>query len=216
MLKKFDWRPCSNISKANKLSKRVIRPRVLKINLQPLAVKGVNKEQKPCSLFFKRVWRTHSLIPGDVPILLKGHQSNFVSKFLWKKPAIRFQIYFRGKFQFFAKVEVLFIHFFHYSTRFHCNFYDKSNYKYVLNIKVRYEIMILHFVLTWPPADIGTSAVVRVIEQWCFNSVPDPFNGQTVNFILKPPKVIESRTYVKKANLKHYWNNTVLLIWQQH
>ena len=45
----------------------------------------------------------------------------------------------------------------------------------------------------------------------CFNSVPDPFNGQTVNFILKPPKVIESRTYVKKANLEHYWNNTVLL-----
>ena len=64
--------------------------------------------------------------------------------------------------------------------------------------------MILHFGLTWPPADIGTSAVVRVIEQCRFNSVPDPFNGQTVNFILKPPKVIESRTYVKKANLKHY------------
>ena len=52
--------------------------------------------------------------------------------------------------------------------------------------------------------DMGTSAVIRVIEQCCFNSVPDPFNGQTVNFILKPPKVIESRTYVKKANLKHY------------
>ena len=28
----------------------------------------------------------------------------------------------------------------------------------------------------------------------CFNSVPDRFNGQTVNFILKPPKVFESRT----------------------
>ena len=53
-------------------------------------------------------------------------------------------------------------------------------------------------------ADLGTSAVVRVIEQCCFNSVLDPFNGQTVNFILKPPKVIESRTYVKKANLEHY------------
>ena len=51
---------------------------------------------------------------------------------------------------------------------------------------------------------MGTSAVVRVIEQCCFNSVLDPFNGQTVNFILKPPKVIESITYVKKANLKHY------------
>ena len=59
-------------------------------------------------------------------------------------------------------------------------------------------------------------AVVRVIEQCCFNSVPDPFNGQTVNFILKPPNVFESRTYVKKFNLEHYWNNTVLLLWRQH
>ena len=24
---------------------------------------------------------------------------------------------------------------------------------------------------------MGSSAVVRVIEEWCFNSVPDPFNG---------------------------------------
>ena len=31
--------------------------------------------------------------------------------------------------------------------------------------------------------------VVRVIKQCCFNSVPDHFNGQTVNFFLKPPKV---------------------------
>ena len=51
---------------------------------------------------------------------------------------------------------------------------------------------------------MGISAVLRVLEQGCFNSFPDPFNGQTVNFILKPPKVIESRTYVKKANRKHY------------
>ena len=50
--------------------------------------------------------------------------------------------------------------------------------------------------------EMGTSAIVRVIEQCCFNSVPVPFNGQAVNFILKPPKVIESRTYVKKANVK--------------
>ena len=49
---------------------------------------------------------------------------------------------------------------------------------------------------------MGTSAVV--IEQCCFNSIPDPCNCQTVNFILKPPKVIESRTYVKKANMKRY------------
>ena len=46
---------------------------------------------------------------------------------------------------------------------------------------------------------MGTNAVIRVIEQRCFNSVPDP-----VNFVLKALKVIESRTYVKKANLKHY------------
>ena len=41
--------------------------------------------------------------------------------------------------------------------------------------------------------EMGTSAVFRVIEQCRFNSVPDPFNGQK-----------ESRTYVKKVNLKHY------------
>ena len=50
--------------------------------------------------------------------------------------------------------------------------------------------------------DFGTSAVVRVIQCY-FYSVPDPFNGLTVNFIVKPPEVIESRTYVKKADLKH-------------
>jgi hypothetical protein len=42
--------------------------------------------------------------------------------------------------------------------------------------------------------------IVRVIEQCFFNSTPDPFNGQTANFILEPPKVIESRTYVEKVN----------------
>ena len=45
-------------------------------------------------------------------------------------------------------------------------------------------------------SDMGTSAVFRVIERCSFNSVPDPFNGQIVNSILKPPKVIESRIYV--------------------
>ena len=52
--------------------------------------------------------------------------------------------------------------------------------------------------------DLPCCAVARVIEQCCFNSTPDPFNGQTANSILKPPKVIESRTYVKKANLECY------------
>ena len=51
---------------------------------------------------------------------------------------------------------------------------------------------------------MGTSVINRVIERCRFNSVPDPFNGQTVNVILKPQKVIESRIYGKKANLKHY------------
>ena len=54
------------------------------------------------------------------------------------------------------------------------------------------------------------SAVARVTEQHCFNSTPDPYNDQTAIFVLKPPKVIESRTYVKKANLDCYWNNNVL------
>ena len=65
-------------------------------------------------------------------------------------------------------------------------------------------------------ADLPCCAVARVIEQCCFKSTPDPFNGQTANFTLKPPKVIESTTYVKKANLEYYWNNTVLLLWGQH
>ena len=57
--------------------------------------------------------------------------------------------------------------------------------------------------------------VIRVIEQCCFNSTPDPFNGQRANFILKPPKVIESRIYVKN-DLEHYWNTTDLSLWKQH
>ena len=48
-------------------------------------------------------------------------------------------------------------------------------------------------------ADMETSAVVWVIEQCCLNSAPDIFNGQSVNCILKPPQVVESRTYVKKG-----------------
>ena len=48
------------------------------------------------------------------------------------------------------------------------------------------------------------SILIIVIEQCCFNNTPDPFNGQTANSILNTPKVIESRTCVKKANLKHY------------
>ena len=34
-------------------------------------------------------------------------------------------------------------------------------------------------------------------EQCFFNSTLDPLNGQTANFTLKTPKVIESPTYVK-------------------
>ena len=44
-------------------------------------------------------------------------------------------------------------------------------------------------------------------------STPDPFNGQTDNLILKPPKVIESRTYVKKSQsgvlLKQHYSITL-------
>ena len=53
-------------------------------------------------------------------------------------------------------------------------------------------------------ADLPCCAVARVIEQSCFNSTPDLFNGQTANFVLKPLKVIESRTNVKNANLECY------------
>ena len=47
-------------------------------------------------------------------------------------------------------------------------------------------------------SDLPCCAVIRVIEQCCFNSTPDPFNGQTANFTLKPPEVIESTTYVNR------------------
>ena len=51
---------------------------------------------------------------------------------------------------------------------------------------------------------MGTSAVVRVIEQCCFNSVPDLFNGQTVNFILKSPKVMDKKLAVfEKIQTSH-------------
>ena len=57
-----------------------------------------------------------------------------------------------------------------------------------------------HYKLCVEITDLGARRFVRAIEQCCFNSVPDPsFNGQTVNFILKPPKVIESRTYVRSS-----------------
>ena len=47
-------------------------------------------------------------------------------------------------------------------------------------------------------SDLPRCAVDRVIGQCCFNSISDLFNGQTANFTLKPPKVIESKIYVKK------------------
>ena len=50
--------------------------------------------------------------------------------------------------------------------------------------------LLAHLPRDLSQADMGTCAVVRVIEQCCFNSVPAPFNCQTVNLILKPPKVI--------------------------
>ena len=43
-------------------------------------------------------------------------------------------------------------------------------------------------------SDLPCCAVTKVIGQCYFNSVPDPFNGQTADFTLKPPKVIESTT----------------------
>jgi hypothetical protein len=59
----------------------------------------------------------------------------------------------------------------------------------MLKIEKMFQVPMLLF-----PANLGTRCFVRVIEECCFNSVPDPSNGQTVNSFLKPPKVIESRT----------------------
>ena len=50
----------------------------------------------------------------------------------------------------------------------------------------------IHSEFSWP------LAVHQSNRRVLFNSLPDPFNGQTANFILKTPKVIESRNYVKK------------------
>ena len=55
------------------------------------------------------------------------------------------------------------------------------------SFKVPIDFKLVHFYMSAP--DMGTSAVVRIIEQCCFNSFQDLFNGQSVNFILKPPKV---------------------------
>ena len=66
--------------------------------------------------------------------------------------------------------------------------------------------------------------IVRVIEQCCFNSVPDHVNGQIVNFILKSPNndclgiericnAIEttlcSVTLRDRALILQYWRNTL-------
>ena len=85
---------------------------------------------------------------------------------------------------------------------------DASSYLWFLRHYENISSLPMHY---FQP-DLNVVHVIRVIEQCCFNSIPDPFNGQRANFILKPPKVIESRTYVKKANLECNWNNTVLLL----
>ena len=66
-------------------------------------------------------------------------------------------------------------------------------------------------------ADLPYFATARVMEQFCFNSTPDPFNGQTANFTLKPPKIIESTTYAKKKSgvlLKQHCSITLAIAQQ--
>ena len=46
--------------------------------------------------------------------------------------------------------------------------------------------------------------VIDVIEPIVFDSVLDPFNGQTVNFISKPPKI-------DCLAIEKIWNTTLLL-----
>jgi hypothetical protein len=66
--------------------------------------------------------------------------------------------------------------------------------------------------------DLPCCSVARVKEQCCFNSTPDPFNSQTAKLSLKPPKIIESTTYVKKKQsgvLLFYYsgNRTTGQVW---
>ena len=63
---------------------------------------------------------------------------------------------------------------------------------------------------------MGTFAsvyVVRVLEQCCFNSVPDHFNGQAVNFFLKPTKVTVWALKGSGTVLKQHCSIT-LTIWE--
>ena len=69
---------------------------------------------------------------------------------------------------------------------------------------------ILHFALPkrtinlFKP-EMTSFAGIKVVEQCCSKSVLDSLNGQTFDFILKPAKVIESRTYMLKKTI---WSAT--------
>ena len=52
--------------------------------------------------------------------------------------------------------------------------------------------------------DLTAVHVVRVIEQCCFNSTPDPFNGQRANFISKPPKVRDHPFVLEGKGCPHF------------
>ena len=88
--------------------------------------------------------------------------------------------------------------------------------KPLLEVLLTFNQIVQHLKVAFVMVDLGIEsdlpccAVARVIEQCCFNNTQDHFIGQTANIISKPPKVIESRSYVKKANLECYCNNTVL------
>ena len=77
--------------------------------------------------------------------------------------------------------------------------------------------VIAHFSCAWlnPCNQTWLSVqVIRVKEKCCFNCTPGFFNDKIANFISKPPKVIESRVYVKKATLEWYWNIAISLFWR--
>ena len=61
----------------------------------------------------------------------------------------------------------------------------------IVEFKKRKSFMLKEAATLMANSDLPCCAVARVINQCCFNSTPDPFNGQTANFLLKPPKVIE-------------------------
>ena len=102
-----------------------------------------SKQRTKTMLAFLQACTTHTLAhPGGRANITERSPIKFFQQICVKNTGIRLQ-----KKASICLPEVLFYTLFHYSTRFHCNFFDKSNSKYVPN-EVTYEIMVLCFGLT--------------------------------------------------------------------